>query len=284
MDVDGIGAVMSRVAELRSTINNCIDKASSRERDEGSSSFVDRGEAEEEAESLLNIRDALESLEEQIASLQALEQQQRYEKEATITEIEQSRKILLQKLKDYKGEDLDVIREASAFAGETVECDEDLLLPPYPNRLPDFLMMNEAYSSHIHSVLDKSARNWVISNIKQKGVDESPKSDHPVQGKTPRSLKFFFAYAAKTAFTIASVVTILSLTGFEPKIRKHSNAFKVLDLFKKAPPEEKRLGIECPPGKVLVMEDGQPRCLVKERVEVPFEPVIKAPDVSYGFG
>ncbi|XP_068657552.1 plastid division protein PDV2-like [Aristolochia californica] len=281
MDVDGIGAVLSRVAVLRSTINNCMDKASSRETDEGSSSFVDRGEAEEEAESLLNIRDALESLEEQIASLQALEQLQRYEKEATITEIEHSRKLLLQKLKEYKGEDLEVIREASAFADATIERDEDLHLPPYPSRLPDLFIMNEAYSSQLHR--NKSARNGVPAEIKQKGVDESVKPDHPVQENTPRGLKFTFACAAKTVFTIFGVVTVLKIAGCEPKMRKHSNPFKILELFKKAQAEEKQLRIQCPPGKVLVI-DGEPRCIVKERVEVPFEPGIKAPDVSYGFG
>ncbi|XP_068654473.1 plastid division protein PDV2 [Aristolochia californica] len=284
MDVDGIGAVMSRVAELRSTINKCIDKASSRDRDEASSSFGNRGDAEEEAETLLNIRDALESVEEQIASLQALQQQQRYEKEAIIAEIEHSRKFLLQKLKEYKGEDLEVIREASAFAGETIERDEDLLLPPYPSRLPDFLIMNEAYSSHLHSVSNKSARNGVLEEIKQKGVDAPVKPFHAVLGSTPRVLKVAFAFAVKTVFTIVGVVAVLSIAGFEPKIRKHNNPLKVLELFKKGPAEEKQSQIQCPPGKVLVMEDGEPRCLVKERVEVPFEPVIKAPNVSYGFG
>lgn len=145
MEGDEIGIVLSRASELRSKINNCIDKARRRSEDgEGDdrSRSLDEGggEADDEAESLLNIRDALESLEEQLVSLQALQQQQRYEREATLAEIDHSRKVLLKKLKEYKGEDLEVIHEASAFASETVEHNDDLLLPPYPSRPPHSLV------------------------------------------------------------------------------------------------------------------------------------------------
>lgn len=40
----------------------------------------------------------------------------------------------------------------------------------------------------------------------------------------------------------------------------------------------------CPPGKVLVVEDGETRCLVKERVEIPFMYVATTPDVNYWCG
>ena len=73
MDVDEIAAVLSRASQLRSKINNCIDKATQRKNseDENSHHLLEEAEDEDdEAESLLNIRDALESLEEQLGSLQ----------------------------------------------------------------------------------------------------------------------------------------------------------------------------------------------------------------------
>jgi len=43
-----------------------------------------------------------------------------HEREAAISEIEFSCKMLLDKLKEFKGKKLEVIQKASTFAGETV--------------------------------------------------------------------------------------------------------------------------------------------------------------------
>lgn len=68
MDEEGIGVVLARASELRSKFTNCIHKATT-QGDE-----VEEGEEKEEgeaaSETLLNIRDALESLESQLSSLQ----------------------------------------------------------------------------------------------------------------------------------------------------------------------------------------------------------------------
>lgn len=83
MDEEGIVLVLARASELRSKITNCIHKASStpqtqhhhdatngqREAEEDKNP-LEYDDSEEEAESLLNIRDALESLEAQLSSLQ----------------------------------------------------------------------------------------------------------------------------------------------------------------------------------------------------------------------
>ncbi|XP_010243304.1 PREDICTED: plastid division protein PDV2-like isoform X2 [Nelumbo nucifera] len=267
MDGDEIGIVLSRASELRAKINNCIDKVTRHDKDyqgeNGFHSLDDGGEADDEAESLLNIRDALESLEEQLSSLQALQQQQRYEREATLAEIDHSRKILLNKLEEYKGEDLVVIHEASAFASETVEQNDDLLLPPYPSRPP---------------------RSLVLVTEAKKSTSELDKTQSQAPGKSSSGGLRLLSLGAKAALTLVSVISVLSLAGFKPRLTKTSTQFKALDMFQKPTAEEKRTMIECPPGKVLVMEDGEPRCLVKERVEIPFEPVVNTPDVSYGYG
>ncbi|KAI3704037.1 hypothetical protein L1987_74243 [Smallanthus sonchifolius] len=138
------------------------------------------------------------------------QQQQWYEKESFLVEIDYNRKRLLQKLKEYKGDDnLEVIHEAIAFASSTVEIENnDLLLPPYPN--PPF--------TH------KISQKWSPGLVKVRGVC-------------------------------------------------HKNI-----------KDERGMKGGCPPGKVLVVEDGKTRCLVKERVEIAFVSVTTTPDVSYGCG
>lgn len=62
-------------------------------------------------------------------SEQDLQQQQQYEREAVLSEINTARKFLLQKLMDYKGANLEVFHEASAFAFGTT------LIPPIPGEV-----------------------------------------------------------------------------------------------------------------------------------------------------
>jgi len=94
------------------------------------------GDVNAEARSLSAIRDALEVLEEQLEALQAMQQQQRVDRDMALAELEESRGILLGMLKKHRGQEREVVREALAFAGEHVEQEteeeEDLPLPPYP--------------------------------------------------------------------------------------------------------------------------------------------------------
>ncbi|KAF9609399.1 hypothetical protein IFM89_015740 [Coptis chinensis] len=273
MEGDEISVVLSRVSELRSKITNSIsDKATTK-------SLTPAGaEEEDETTSLFSIRDALESLQEVLSSLQALQQQQRYEREATLAEIDHSRKILLKKIKEYKGGDLEVIHEVSAFASETVEHDDDdLLLPPYPSH-PHPLILDNGYSSSFPSKHNFS-RNVVngLLPINKESKLEKEQAQTPARNAFA-GFRFFLSVAAKTVVTLVGVVSILSLAGFEPRVRR-TTGFKF-----KIPSFEEKANTQCPPGKVLVMENGEPRCLVKERVEIPFEPLVATPDVSYGFG
>lgn len=83
MEEEGIGLVLARAIELRFKIGNCIHKATSTpslgpEQEDGNKQGGGEGqeeeeeeeEAEEEMERLLNISDALQSLENQLSSLQ----------------------------------------------------------------------------------------------------------------------------------------------------------------------------------------------------------------------
>ncbi|CAN6555050.1 unnamed protein product [Malus baccata var. baccata] len=295
MEEEGIGLVLGRATELRLKISNCIHKANHPppKRENG---FHTDGEAadkvaeenegeeveEEEAHNLFNICDALESLENQLSSLQALQQQQTYEREVALSEIESSRKMLLDKLKEYKGEELEVLREASAFAGETVEHNNDLLLPPYPSRSPHTLSVENGYLPPAH----KSPRNGISCGDPTNGAKKNlSKTDKMQSGSNnSKGLGFFISTAAKTLLTIVGAASVLSLTGFGPKLVRSNAIFKISGLSQQPQTKEQRSTIECPPGRVLVVEDGKGRCVVKERVEVPFSSVVARPDVNYGCG
>lgn len=205
-----------------------------------------------------------------------------------LAEIENSRKMLLDKLKDYKGKDLEVIREASAFACETVEHNNDLQLPPYPSRPPkNSLHLENGYVLQFPSTY-KPVRNGTITsdptNEAKKIISELEKSQKPTGSQGLRKgLGFFVSAASKMVLTLG-VVSILSLSGFGPNFAKKDILFKVLGLSQQPAAGERRSNTQCPPGKVLVVENGEARCLVKERVEVPFSSVVAKPDVNYGCG
>lgn len=212
---------------------------------------------------------------------QALQQQQRYEKEVALGEIEHSRKILLDKLKEYNGEDLEVIKEASAFAGETVEHNNDLLLPPYPSRLPQSLILNNRHLSHFHST-HKS--NGIITGEAKRYQDESESNQVQNASNSRKGLGHIISAAAKTVITLVGVISMLSLAGFGPGIGKKNVPLKVLGLCRQPAADERKQIVQCPPGRIMVQEDGEVRCVVKERVAVPFNSVAGKPDVNYGSG
>lgn len=298
MDEDRIGLVLATASELRSKVTNCIRKATSNVENQVKETDNKESEAspvaedqeldddDEGIESLLNIRDALESLEVQLSSLQALQQQQWYEKETALAEIEYSQEKLLKKLKEYKGKDLEVIYEAIAFAGET-EDNNDLLLPPYPTR-PSRLLVSDNCHSSILSSTRKYAQNGVISG----GVKNLPETTKILERDRNQTrpvlkchgMKSFLGAAARTALTIVGVISVLSLAGFEPRLKKRDNQFKISGRVWLQGTGDKGVSDNCPPGKVPVIENGEMQCIVKERVEIPFDSAVSTPDVNYGCG
>ncbi|XP_047946234.1 plastid division protein PDV2-like [Salvia hispanica] len=285
MDDDRIVLVLAKTSDLRSKIISCIQNTASNadgEIGESESKVSAENHVEEEAESLLNIKDALESLEAQLSSLQALQQQQWYDREAALAEIEYSQKKLLKELKEYKGKDLEVIHEAVSFASET-EDTNDLLLPPYPSRPSPSIASKKGYLSTFTSSR-RSPQNGFTSGG-AKNLHHIPSSVEKSEARGAfKSVRVLLGAAAKMAMTVVGVMTILSLAGFEARLGKRDNQFRVLGLFQQRQDEEKGNSVECPPGKVPIVENGETRCIVKERVEVPFEPVVSVPDVSYGCG
>ncbi|KAK6143501.1 hypothetical protein DH2020_023849 [Rehmannia glutinosa] len=269
MDEDRIALVLAKTSELRSKIINCIHKTSKGSESKGSEASPDAGNEEEEdndeekeEESLLIIKDALESLEGQL----------KLELEINLNSsfvfywilmpvlfflyLEK----LLKELKEYKGEDLKVIHEA--IAASLTEENNDLLLPLIQSGL---LVQTTA---HIFSSSRFSQNGGTVGGLKNH--HESERNEALPGPCSPfKRVRVFIGAVAKTALTVVGVIAILSLAGFEPRLRKR---------------DEKETTIECPHGKVPVIESGEIRCVVKERVEVPFESVVATPDVSYGCG
>ncbi|KAK7257916.1 hypothetical protein RIF29_32237 [Crotalaria pallida] len=285
MEEEGIGLVLARATELRLKISNCIHTATI---PNGLSPVVD--DDDDATDRLLNICDALEALETQLSSLQVLQQQQRYEREIALAEIENSRKMLIDKLKEYKGKELEVIHEASTFASETVEPNNDLLLPPYPGRPPYSISLDKQIPS-----VNKSGRNGLINHDEaKKSASEKEQNHVEDETKFPRKgLGSFITSAAKTVITVVGVVSILSLSGYGPNLCKFGIRFNVQGWRQRTGKENERSATEnegkrpitqCPPGRVLVLENGEARCLVKERVEIPFSSVAAIPDINYGCG
>ncbi|GBG86295.1 hypothetical protein CBR_g41289 [Chara braunii] len=79
-----------------------------------------------EARNLGLIKDALESLEDQLERLQILQQQQKHEKDGVLAELEESRRLLLQRLRDHRGLEWEVVHEVLTFAGEPIESRPEL--------------------------------------------------------------------------------------------------------------------------------------------------------------
>ncbi|KAI9127858.1 hypothetical protein K1719_000851 [Acacia pycnantha] len=289
MEDEGIGVVLARATELRLKISNCIHRASPTAHSAPNGSLTtepsdenqevndaEDDDNDEETERLLNICDALESLENQLSSLQVLQHQQQYEREVAISEIEQSRKLLIDKLKEYKGKELEVIQEASTFVSETVEHNNDLLLPPYPSRPPYTMMHNSVGNGFIPNDPKLQSRKS-LSEKEQNHVQDGVKNAR-------KGLGYFVTTAAKTALTVVGVVYIISLSGFGPNLGKIGTNFNIQGLLHRPESEDERSKTRCPPGRIPVVENGEVRCVVKERVEVPFSAIAAKPDINYGCG
>ena len=226
-------------------------------------------------------RSVLELSNKKILLDQALLQQQQYERETVMGEIEYSRKVLLKKLGEYKGEHLDVIHEAEAFASMKVEHDNELLLPPYPTCAQNSAVFDRSQLSGF-SYTQKQAENHCNgSDFRNEQINSETQNR---SGKLWGGLRFLVLSTAKTMLTLVGVISLLNLAGFEPRLSKKGAHLKVLTSFQQPGAEDRRLTATCPLGKVAVMKDGEIHCVVKERVEVQFESLGENPAVNYGCG
>ncbi|KAG8081358.1 hypothetical protein GUJ93_ZPchr0007g6118 [Zizania palustris] len=301
MEGDEIGLVLARASDLRSRISTCVAAAGARQLPEsdagegavkqlraGDEEYGGYEEEEEEVESLVSISDALKSLERQVASLQDLQHQQRYERETILSQIDRSRGFLLNKIKEYKGQDYEVIHEAATFAGEKIEHDDCLILPPYTNHVTNSFVLDDLYPPNYltelkrtHNGLESDGTNQDVT--KTNGLQN--RNDSMSNCNSRGGIRSFIGWLAKTAVMVVGAVSIMKAAGYEPVIGRNSVKLEIAGLFgKEATSAKKQATVQCPPGKVMVLEDGRAHCVVKERVEIPFDTNLASPNASYGLG
>lgn len=353
MEADEIRVVLERASELHGKFNEAIERAlksdflqsssggildsdfaSALDGDEinGMESFNREfikaagkdGISNAEARTLGLIRDALEALEEQLQALQSMQNHQRAEKDAVLAELEESRHLLLIKLKNHRGREWEVVREALAFAGEPVEERDDLLLPPYPRPVvDDSLAVNTQPSKQLSRTISlpkgRAVKKLILSERDQevdkdvhrnKDISEAVKGkqdsqeqvipEHQVHGEGVVTSAGGFmrglvgrvghalVHVAKAVFVVASVVAFLAFT--------EHNHRQVEQMPRPAPSATKPIfelesrvrapsPLKCSPGKKrIVLEDGSEKCVVKERFELPFPREVESPDVLHGRG
>lgn len=325
MDGEEIGLVLARASDLRTRISACAAAAAGapcpRRDDEEAAKRLDAAEGdeegaeeeedeeeEEEVGSLVGISDALESLERQLAALQDLQHQQRYERETILSQIDRSRRSLLAKLREYKGQDCEVIHEAAAFAGERIERDDGLVLPPYSDHVTNSFALDDLYPlsymskpKRLHTQPDSdgdddgTAQDGARRNGREsRDTGASKRGSGGGAGGGGGGIGAFMGWVAKTAVMVVGAVCVMKAAGYESVTWRNGGArLDIAGLFgggggKQAVAagggDERRVPLRCPPGKALVVENGRARCVVKERVEVPFDAVLAPPSSRYGLG
>lgn len=343
MDADEIRVVLARASELHAKFNEAIERALTSDvvQSTGDERFdadfhsvldgdeingferLDRDfskgvEGNAEARTLGLICDTLDTLEGQLEALQCMQNHQRAEKDAALAELEESRHLLLLKLKNHRGREWQVVQEALAFAGEPVEEREDLLLPPYSRPVVDDVStVNDQSSKLLRRTISlprgRAVKKLVLSERdeevdndvhRNKGTSEAvgDKQDyqersipkHKVDGGGSIAFAGGFmrgfggrvghvlAHAAKAVFVVASVVAFLAFTEHNHRRPVPSATTPVLVSESRPRPPSP---LKCSPGKKrIVLDDGSEKCVVKERFEVPFCREVEAPYVLYGPG
>ncbi|XP_057822897.2 plastid division protein PDV2 [Cryptomeria japonica] len=153
MDTNDIIVVLRQASELHAKISHAMDrvvrygreikiaetvpvinKANGNCKNEDINHLSPEHAVAMEVRSLASIRDSLDVLEDQLYCLQILQDQKRADMEAALTDMEETREILLQRLRKYQGKEWGVVQEALAFVGEPTDeehnptkysCDED---------------------------------------------------------------------------------------------------------------------------------------------------------------
>lgn len=369
MEPDDIRVVMTRASELHANICDAIERVN-KSRHSGKwllHSFGDDGEEyddedaeargnsqEDEMRSLKGIREALVALETQLKSLQSVQQQQRIRKDAVLAKLEESRRVLLQRLKEHDGREMQVVEEAMTFAGEPVKKTDDLPLPPYLNpispsvysespvfrsmkaekpnlfkQLDDRLYLNDSLFLVDEAVSDSEAAKVergsemptdvggdlaieggpekVTANGAEVHIDEETS---PSSSGFSRLFSDMFSCTRKTLLVVVSAVAFLLVSELNLKSPSGRKSQKPGETEPKppsmsqwqepaqTPPSKveprsdpkvelrpKPMPIfECPAGYKRIEDDGIVKCVVKERVELPFPRDIKTPDVLHGRG
>lgn len=247
-----------------------------------------------EARSLSSIRDALEILEDQLDCLQVLQEQQQADREAALLDLEESKRIFLERLRHHQGKEKEVVEEALAFVGEPVHENDNSHRPSHPRFSPENASFTHSDKEHptYYEDMDHSLKNdaikslgWreddkeeMVSGLENqtcKGVppDVCIQNDqteskgklfrvlcHSIQ-RLQKPVCHAVSLAAKTALIVASVVTVMTLTNVGKNNLRKGNVHKAHSAPSakaiSSQPTGKNLHLleECQPGKVTSHND-----------------------------
>lgn len=261
-----------------------------------------------------------------------MQQQQRIRKDAALAELEESRRVLLLRLKEHDGREMQVVEEAMTFAGEPVKKTDDLPLPPYLHPVspslysesPVFRTSKTTEKPNLARQLDEHRRSFNsslflvdetpstepeqainpthINTVKPPVRTESMHLEHestPPSGRLSRAFTGLLSFTGKTLLVAVSVVAFLAVSEFnlnrrktqkgpveevKPKPRPQPQAVLVQQPEPEPKPKAVAPILECPAGYKRIEDDGIVKCIVKERVELPFPRGISIPDVLHGRG
>lgn len=222
-------------------------------------------------------------------------------------------------LKEHRGREWEVVHEALAFAGEPVEYPDDLPLPPYPMPVadpPSFApavedlaprypmqvrtsgaMKRLSIGPGVRESIEDLKFNVIAGDESEEELLEEDEEESPRSEQSRKSGRGFlasifghaFGFTTKAALVVVSVLAALAVSEVSHRLEKRRAGTSPSHPSPSSPPQVRQKSPaavlrECPPGKKLIMEDGIPKCVVKERVELPFPREIKNPDVLYGRG
>lgn len=247
-----------------------------------------------EARSLSSIRDALEILEDQLDCLQVLQQQQQADREAALLDLEESKRIFLERLRHHQGMEKEVVEEALAFVGEPVHENDNSHRPSHPRFSPENASFAHSDKEHptyyedmnhsLHNDAIKSLgwreddKKEMVSGLENqtcKGVapDVCIQNDqteskgklfrvlcHSIQ-RLQKPVCHAVSLAAKTALIVASVVTVMTLTNVGKNNLRKGNVHKAHSApsakanFSQPTGKNLHLLEECQTGKVTSRND-----------------------------
>lgn len=160
-----------------------------------------------ETRSLNAIRNALEVLENQLYFLHTLQLQQRADKDAALMRLEESRLMLLRRLREHRGRELTVIQEALAFASDRDEA-EDIHSNPRARQNSSTREANKAVRCNKNEKSDENSEN--LQNKCQTGL--ACFLNFSIQFmKNSEPLHRMAGVVAKVALIAVSMLTVLQL-------------------------------------------------------------------------
>lgn len=187
--------------------------------------------------------------------------QQRAEKNATLAELEESRGILIRRLKQHQGRELAVIKEALSFAGEPKEDDEFLLGRSYtlPGRALDMDWKHKTVGEDDEDVLIGSRKKPHRTGKSLFSNDKHRPSRSLFNNLKSRLLTFLnrrlVRVSGKCMFAVAGAAAVLTLSNVA-----HRNNICGRKL---ASSNGRQRTVACPKNWTPVQSGGQ-RCMLME--------------------